>query len=394
MGDIGDLGMWERESDEDPDSEEVPRRGRRLWRRDVRRQARKEERSHRRKRNKQRKAPLTAEEQAYKRARKRANLKGSFFAHFVAYMSTMVLLLVATRSIRVVLIVAAAWGIALALHYFGAVIVPDLRARWIDQELGRNVRPKVDAEKRVVEERKYRSLEDLSASIAHEIRNPVTAAKSLVQQMGEDPMSGENVDYARTALGELDRVERSISHLLRYARDEALQLETLDIAYVVESALETFRARVNRDSVRIDRDLDAAGFVRGDGEKLRRVVINLIANGLDAMSDAGTTDPVLRISAGENLAGTEAWVRVRDNGPGMDAETRRQIFDPFYTTKDEGTGLGLALSKKLVEAHAGSLEVESEPGLGTEFILVVPRNPEAADGGAETANARNEGGRR
>ena len=369
--------MWYREQHEDPPADD-------RWPRHRPKQ-RRSRRNSRRKNKSRGKAPLTAEERTYQRARSRANLKATFFTHLVAYLSTMLLLLVTTRSLRAVLVVAAAWGIGLALHYFGALVVPELRQRWIDQELGRNIRPKVAAEKRVVEERKFRSLEDLSASIAHEIRNPITAAKSLVQQMGEDPMSGDNVDYAAVALGELDRVERSISHLLRYARDEALRFETLDMAFIVESALETFRDRIVREGVFIERDLDAAGFVRGDGEKLRRVVINVIANGLDAMADAETPEPVLRIAAGENLAGTEAWVRVRDNGPGIDAETLRQIFDPFYTTKDEGTGLGLALSKKLVEQHAGSLEVESEPGHGTEFIMVFPRNPDSE--GTETPDA-------
>ena len=103
--------------------------------------------------------------------------------------------------------------------------------------------------------------------------------------------------------------------------------------------------------------------------------INLIANALDAVAE-GPNAPTLWVSAGENLAGTEAWVRVRDNGPGIDAETRRKIFDPFYTTKHAGTGLGLALSKKLVETHGGTLEVESEPGVGSEFIVAFPRDPE------------------
>jgi len=330
-----------------------------------------------RERSRGRKRPegLSPEERAYRAARSRANRRAFFYTHGVAYLSTLALLLVATRSLRVVTLVAAAWGIALALHYFGVVVVPDLRRRWIDEELGRNAKPKVAAERRDHEERKVRSLEDLSASIAHEIRNPVTAAKSLVQQMGEDPTASDNVEFANAALGELDRVERSISHLLKYARGEDLRLETLDVADLVDSALETFRDRIARLGVRVECDLGSAGFVHGDGDKLRRVVINLIANALDAI-DGGPQDPTLWVSAGENLAGTEAWVRVRDNGPGIDSETRRKIFDPFYTTKHDGTGLGLALSKKLVETHGGTLEVESVPGSGSEFIVVFPRDPE------------------
>lgn len=348
----------------DGDSPRRPRRGR------DRQRARRE-----RLRGRKRPESLTPEERAYRSARSQANRRARFYTHGVAYLSTLGLLVVASRSARVVMLVAAAWGIALSLHYFGVVVLPDLRKRWIDEELGRNAKPKVDAERRDHIERKVRSLEDLSASIAHEIRNPVTAAKSLVQQMGEDPTASANVEFANVALGELDRVERSISHLLKYARGEELRLETLDVADLVDSALETFRDRIARLGVRVERDIGAAGFVHGDGDKLRRVVINLIANALDAI-DGGPQDPTLWVSAGENLAGTEAWVRVRDNGPGIDPETRRKIFDPFYTTKHQGTGLGLALSKKLVETHGGTLEVESEPGGGSEFIVAFPRDPE------------------
>ena len=76
-----------------------------------------------------------------------------------------------------------------------------------------------------------------------------------------------------------------------------------------------------------------------------------------------------RVSLGENLAGTEVWLRIGDNGLGMDEETRARIFDPFFTSRDEGTGLGLALCRKIVDGHAGKIEVESAPGEGTEFLL-------------------------
>jgi two-component system sensor histidine kinase AtoS len=88
--------------------------------------------------------------------------------------------------------------------------------------------------------------------------------------------------------------------------------------------------------------------------------------------------------SGDNLAATEVWVRVVDNGPGMDAETQRKIFDPFYTTKDSGTGLGLALSKKVVDAHGGSLELTSSPSRGTEFVLSFPKRAQAAPAKAPT----------
>jgi signal transduction histidine kinase len=104
------------------------------------------------------------------------------------------------------------------------------------------------------------------------------------------------------------------------------------------------------------------------------VIINLVSNALDALEEAGIPEPQLRILTGENLAGTEVWVRVCDNGPGIDPETLHKIFSPFYTSKSNGTGLGLAISKKLVDAHGGSIEAESQPGQGTEFVLTFPKH--------------------
>jgi len=220
-----------------------------------------------------------------------------------------------------------------------------------------------------------RRIEEISASIAHEIRNPITAAKSLVQQMGEDPASPENVEYAEVALEELDRVEKSISHLLRFARDEEVRISEMRMAEVIASAVETFRDRLGHRGVDFSTAIDTDGGMRGDPEKLRRVIINLFSNALDALLESETVEPRIEVQAGENLAGTEVWVRVRDNGPGIAPDRLQEIFSPFYTSKEGGTGLGLAISKKVVDAHGGSIEVDSGPGRGTEFLLTLPKQP-------------------
>jgi signal transduction histidine kinase len=323
-----------------------------------------------------RRPPSSPEKEAYRAARERANRKIGVTIHGIAYFSTLALILVATRSIRVTAIVALGWGIGFAIHYFVGVLVPELRERWIREEVAHGV----SKERRAVETRHDQSLADLSASVAHEIRNPITAAKSLVQQMGEDPGSGDNIEYAGVALAELDRVERSISHLLRYAREEELRFEDFDMADVVDSALETFRDRIRQQGVDLRVEIDTRGAMNGDAEKMRRVVINLVGNALDALAQGDGEGPRLEIAAGENLAGSEVWLRIRDNGPGIDPETRRKVFDPFFSTKEKGTGLGLALSKKVVDAHGGTLEVDSTTETGTEFLLVVPKTAEGAGG--------------
>jgi signal transduction histidine kinase len=303
--------------------------------------------------------------------------KVKFVRHLVPYLFVVSLLLLV--NFRVAFIVALAWGLGLASHFFQAFVASDLRRKWTRQEVERQLQKTMSQERRLLHGQQQRSLEELSASIAHEIRNPITAAKSLVQQMGEDPSSPENVEYAQVALEELDRVERSISHLLRYAREEGMALETIQLSEVVDGALETFRDRLAKLGVDLRREADSDGEMKGDAEKLRRVLINLVGNALDAFEEAGTPNPQLVVSLGENLAGSGVWLRVTDNGPGMDEEAQAKIFQPFFSAKSNGTGLGLAISKKLVDAHGGTLEVHSLPGRGSEFVLTFPKDPREAE---------------
>jgi signal transduction histidine kinase len=315
---------------------------------------------------------LSPEERAYRKARRAANRKIGFLSHLVPYGSVCLFLLF-VAGFRVATIVALSWGIAVALHYFFAIVAPRLREALIQQEVRQQVHANVSEQKRTLEGRHAQHVEELSASIAHEIRNPITAAKSLVQQMGEDPSSQDNVEYANVALEELQRVEKSISHLLRFAREEDVEMTDVRLTDVVDSALETFRDRIAQLGVGVELDVVSAAAMRADPDKLRRVIINLVGNALDAFEEQKIASPRLQIRSGENLAGTETWIRVKDNGPGIEPEKLEAIFSPFYTSKSSGTGLGLAISKKLVDAHGGSIEAHSVPGSGTEFVLTFPR---------------------
>jgi two-component system sensor histidine kinase HydH len=266
------------------------------------------------------------------------------------------------------------FGVVVGRKAFRLVYEPRLREKFLQEEVQRRVQTRVSSARRNLEGEHHRSLEQLSASIAHEIRNPITAAKSLVQQMGEDPNGSDQVEYARVAVAELERVEKSISHLLRFAREEDTQMGAVVMEDVLESALETFRDRAVRSAIKIIRQYDADGRFEGDSEQLRRVVINLVGNAIDALEEARIAQPEVRVSMGENLAGTEVWIRVADNGLGIDEDARDQIFDPFYTSREEGTGLGLALCRKIVDNHGGSIEVETAAGEGTKFVLTFPKS--------------------
>jgi len=132
-------------------------------------------------------------------------------------------------------------------------------------------------------------------------------------------------------------------------------------------------------------------------------VINLVTNAMDALEEGAVDEPEIRVTMGENLAGTEVWVRIADNASGIDLASRDRIFDPFYTSRENGTGLGLALCRKIVDKHQGTIEVESPPthhssatdahdandaseshdAQGTEFVMTFPRRRRAvSDEGA------------
>jgi signal transduction histidine kinase len=318
---------------------------------------------------------LSFEERTYRNARSLAERKTALAGQALRIGLITLALLVWVPVLGVICLIIG--GIPLISKFYRLVLEPEIRDKFINREVQRQVDTTLSRERHALVDQQARSMEELSASIAHEIRNPITAAKSLVQQMGEEPRAAENVEYARVALEELHRVERSVSHLLRFARDEAMQVEELRLSEIVDSALETFKDRLARAGTRLIQQLDTEGAMRGDAEQLRRIVINLVGNAIDALEESGTAKPELALQMGENLAGTEVWLRIVDNGPGIDEQALAKLFSPFYTSKPNGTGLGLAITKKLVDAHGGNIEVKSSPGRGADFLLTFPKRPAA-----------------
>jgi len=317
------------------------------------------------------------EDETLRRARRRAAAEVGFYTHLMSYLGVMAFLaLINLFTTRYPWFVwpALGWGLGLFSHYMAVFGSRMLRQRYFDPAVDREVR----REKVVMQTEKQASIDELSSTIAHEIRNPIAAAKSLVQQMGEDPQSVENVEYAKVALGELDRVERRISHLLKYAKEEEYTFAPVNVATVVDAALTQMRAKLDAAKVSVVRNYIAGPTVLADSEKLRQVFANILDNAIDAL---GTVVEGRRVevfiengarAAANGSRGDAATVRVRDNGCGIPADKVDRIFNPFFTTKEKGTGLGMAISRKIVEAHEGAIDVVSETGRGTEFLVTLP----------------------
>jgi len=303
------------------------------------------------------------------RARRAAAAIG-FWMHFMWYVSVIVLLalinLVTSPGYPWFLWPAFGWGIGVFSHYMAVFGRHVIKERFFDPMVEREVR----REKAVMTSEKQASIDELSSTIAHEIRNPIAAAKSLVQQMGEDPTSLENVEYGKVALEELDRVERSISHLLKYAKEEDYSFANVNLATVVDSALTQLRAKLDEARVHVARNYITGPTISADADKLRQVFANILDNAIDAMAPVAEGRRIELYV--ENGRPDRATVRIHDNGAGISEDTIDRIFSPFFTTKEKGTGLGMAISKKIVEAHEGTIEVASEVGRGTEFTIRLP----------------------
>ena len=314
------------------------------------------------------KPTATADDEALARARRRAAAETGFYAHLQVYLGViafLALINVFTTWYPWFLWPAMGWGIGIASHYMGVFGSRRLKERYFEPALARELQ----REKAVLQTEKQADISDLTSTIAHEIRNPIAAAKSLVQQMGEDPASVENVEYAKVAIEELDRVERRISHLLKYAKEEDYQMAHVNLATVVDAALTQMKSKLDAAKVAAVRNYIVGPTVNADAEKLKSVFVNVIDNAIDAF--AGVPEG-RRIELSLENGGRQAMVRIRDNGAGIPPEKVDRIFNPFFTTKDTGTGLGMAIAKKIVEAHAGTMEVDSAVGRGTEFQITLP----------------------
>src|SRR5258707_900827 len=324
-----------------------------------------------------------AERQAYERARKRAAAEAGFFVHLmwygiiIGFLFVINLLTGGFGSYPWFIWPALGWGFGVASHFAAVYGWRWVHQRVFEPAIAREVNREVLQEKEQLRTEKQASLDELTATFAHQIRNPIAAAKSLVQQMGEDPTSHENVEYAKVALDELARVERSVSHLLKYAKEEDYKFENVNLSWVLDGALTQMRSKLEANSVAVSRAYLSGPTVRADADKLRQVFSNIIDNAIDAM-ESTTSERRLEFAIQNNGSGMAA-VRIRDNGCGIADDKIAKIFNPFYTSKTNGTGLGLGVAKKVIDSHRGMIEVHSQVGQGTEFVLAIPLSDAVRD---------------
>ena len=277
------------------------------------------------------------------------------------------------------------------------------------RELAKSLEDLRTAQDRLVQTEKLASLGQLTAGIAHEIKNPLNFVNNfsavsveLIDELREalagahldNKLRTEIAEIADMLQGNLDKVvqhgkraDSIVKNMLLHSREGSGERRPADINAVVEESLNLAyhgaRAEKQGFNITLERSFDpAAGHAEIYPQEITRVLLNLISNGFYAATkrkagllDGGDYEPVL--SASTKSLGDQVEIRIRDNGTGIPPDVRDKMFNPFFTTKPagDGTGLGLSISHDIiVKQHAGSIEVETEPGQFTEFRIVLPRN--------------------
>lgn len=210
----------------------------------------------------------------------------------------------------------------------------------------------------------------LAAGIAHEIRNPLAGISGSIELLTQTVNDDDDRKLMKIILREIDRLNNLITEFLDYARPETPPTDPVDLSSLLNEVLDSMRVnnQVRADVVQL-REYPHPLVILGRRDKLKQAFLNIILNSYQAMNESTLPSLTIRAVVGDK----DIEVRIRDVGSGMNEITKKKMFEPFHTTKPKGTGLGLAVTHKILEGHGARIFVESELGVGTEFILTFPK---------------------
>ena len=230
-----------------------------------------------------------------------------------------------------------------------------------------------ELEEKVRESQYLSTLGKLSSGVAHEIRNPLNLIGLAVDHLDTltPAPTQEADDEKRQVIGrireEIGRLNDLVTNFVMYGRPAEANKTLVRVPELLEGVLRMARERLASNGISCRREFEDGGDTMVDPDMMRRAALNLVINAIESMPNGGE----LRVSAGRRDDGKYAFV-VEDTGVGIDEKNREKIFEPYFTTKPSGLGLGLILTKKIVDAHDGEILVDSEPGRGTRIQVVLP----------------------
>ncbi|MEW6350665.1 MAG: ATP-binding protein [Thermodesulfobacteriota bacterium] len=242
-----------------------------------------------------------------------------------------------------------------------------------------------ELEKKVRVNEKFAALGRLSAGVAHEIRNPLNSIRGFIQYFQKKlPLEEEDYGYTELMLTEVDRLSRVISKLLAYSKPREPRLGLRSVTEVVDHCMRVLEREAGESGIKLMKRStgDDMPLVMMDTDQITQVFLNILINAIESAPGGKEVFVECRQTDDGN-----ARVTVEDTGEGIPRENMDKLFDPFFSTKKKGTGLGLAIVKSIIEGHRGDIQVESEPGKGTRFIITLNayrEPPEPYTDGSET----------
>jgi signal transduction histidine kinase len=262
---------------------------------------------------------------------------------------------------------------------------------WWTRRTERRVR---QAEQRARSTERLTELGTMTRGLAHEIKNPLSTIGLNMQLLREDvddvaqrgsPEDQQQVERVQKRLGSLDRETKRLREILddflRFAGRMELDRQPTDVNELISELVDFFDPQAQQASVHLRTDLRAnPAEAAVDAGLLKQALLNLMINATQAMSEArqndqphgGASDLIIRTERARPLDEDEIHIHVTDTGPGMDATLRDKVFQPYFSTKRGGTGLGLPTTRRVIEEHAGRMTLHSEPGQGTDFTIALP----------------------
>ena len=204
--------------------------------------------------------------------------------------------------------------------------------------------------------------------LAHELRNPLAATKGLLQLACRKKESAKTAGYLELVLQESERMNLWVNQFLQLGRSTHAELESMDLTALLQELMPILEGETFRNPITIVQDFQAVQPIIGDRNQMTQVLLNLVRNAAEAIGDRAKG--IIRI----RLRQDEGWLilEVQDNGPGLNLEVMSKLYRPFFTTKEQGTGLGLAVTKNIITNHGGRILATNIPGNGALFRIKLP----------------------